>query len=806
MNRRLLARAAFVSLVPAVTSCGHDSPTTPATRSATLAVHATTLDSLSNGTVDVVVSYRQQGGQLVAVHATPSSLALDGAGTASKQLDVDLAACLADSQRADAEQRGCPLVVELALRDASGAEIDRQQVTLTSRVSPGQVAEVPAVALANAGSVTIAAPASTSLHPGDKVQLTATVRMPNGSVSDKFPVKWSTSNPGVATVNEKTGEVTAVAVGAVTITAKAGVRTAQIALAVVVPVARVAISPDATTIEWTVQDTGKVTLTVTAFDASGAPISDLTGRTIVWASDDTITATVAAAEQAGQAVATGRLMGKTTISATVDGVRGTAAFTVDAGGTIYGPANTEGIPALSVGESAALRMYFFDANGAVVPIDETMPGPRSWVSLNPAVATVSDAGVVTAVSIGDTEIRGTFRGMTARQPVFVVSVAKIEVSIRPQTLRVGESVQAEAVLLDPKGSMVIGPTVTWRVSPAGDASVASVDRYGTVTGQKVGVTQIIASAEGREGSLEVTVLPPAVASVRMYPTYPAAMTVGGIDTLVATPLNAAGIAWPGFAVTWTTSNPAVATIASTKSWPETSTAGSTAEIKAVGVGTATIVATSEGKSASATVTVTPPPPNVPTEVDLGFSSIAPFTYRIDIGWNDNSDNEDEFQVERAVGGTNGFTLNSRVPGSNNARGFSSDADNITELTLYTYRVAACKAGVCSAFSTPKSIPGPMREPTNLVAVRDGSGVRLTWQDNTTREDRYLLVVERIDVTGGVTTSTDLYRQNLPPNTTEFVAPVGPPGTTVHYFVTACANVASYGTFCTAGLVSQRFTF
>jgi len=498
---RLLARlATIVSVLPAVVSCGHDSPTTPATRRATLAVHATTLDSLAGGTIDVVVSYRQQGGQLVAVDAKPSSIPLGSRVTASQQVDVDLAACLGDSQRADSGERGCPLVVELALRDASGAEIDRQQASLTGRVSPGQVAEVPAVALANAGSVTIGAPASTVLHPGEKIQLTATVRMPNGSVNAKFPVKWSTSSPAVATVNEKTGEVTAVAPGAVTITAKAGVRTGQIALTVAVPVARVTISPDATTIEWNTQDTTKVTLTVTAFDASGAPISDLAGRTIVWASDDTTTATVAATEPKGQAVATGRLMGKTTISATVDGVRGTAAFTVDAGGTIYGPANTEGIPALSVGESVALRMYFFDANNVVVPIDETMPGPKSWVSVNPAVATVSDAGIVTGVSIGDTEIHGTYRGMTVRQPVFVVSVARIEVSIRPQTLRVGETVQAEALLLDPQGSMVIGPLVTWRTSPAGQASVASVDRFGLVTGQKPGVT----SAPGMltaEGSL-----------------------------------------------------------------------------------------------------------------------------------------------------------------------------------------------------------------------------------------------------------------------------------------------------------------
>jgi hypothetical protein len=51
------------------------------------------------------------------------------------------------------------------------------------------------VAVANVGNVTIGAPASTVLHPGDKIQLTATVRMPNGSVNDKFPVKWSTSSP-----------------------------------------------------------------------------------------------------------------------------------------------------------------------------------------------------------------------------------------------------------------------------------------------------------------------------------------------------------------------------------------------------------------------------------------------------------------------------------------------------------------------------------------------------------------------------------------------------------------------------------
>jgi len=256
-------------------------------------------------------------------------------------------------------------------------------------------------------------------------------------------------------------------------------------------------------------------------------------------------------------------------------------------------------------------------------------------------------------------------------------------------------------------------------------------------------------------------------------------------------------------VTWTSNNPAVATIGNTTNWPASGTAGGTADIKAVGVGTTTIVATSEGKSASATVTVTPLPPNAPSSLNISFSRSAPFTYLSHLTWNDTSDNEDEFQVERAVGGTNNFTLNDRVPGSNNAQGVSNVADNFAELTLYTYRVRACKAAVCSAFSSQVSIPGPLREPTNLVAVRDASGVRLTWQDNTTKEDMYVVVGFLVHPDGS---TTGMSRANLAPNTTEFLAPAGAPGTTFYYSVVACANVPGYGNSCSFGATSQQFTF
>jgi len=290
----------------------------------------------------------------------------------------------------------------------------------TTPAAPAAVVQVPAGAQANAGGVTIAAPASARLHPGDKLQLTATVVLPNGSEKDKFPIKWSTSNPAVATVDEKTGEVTAVAPGAVTITAKAGPRTGQMALTVTVAVARVTISPSSTTLPWNTQVPATSAATVMAFDANGAALSDLAGRTIVWASDDTTTATVVPVSGSpSQGLVTEVRMGKTTISATVDGVRGTAQVTVEPTGGYMNDGNGPGT--LVVGETTPFRMTFVTANFQPVRINET--DPQSWVSTNQAVAIVTQLGVVTLVAPGTTAIQGTYRGFTVSANLTVVSAA-----------------------------------------------------------------------------------------------------------------------------------------------------------------------------------------------------------------------------------------------------------------------------------------------------------------------------------------------------------------------------------------------
>src|SRR5438128_7800701 len=78
--------------------------------------------------------------------------------------------------------------------------------------------------------------------------------------------------------------------------------------------------------------------------------------------------------------------------------------------------------------------------------------------------------------------------------------------------------------------------------------------------------------------------------------------VGVSFSLRATVKDAGGNTRPGHAVTWTTSNTAVATVVGT----HTGTDSTTALIKGVGPGTATIAATAEGQSGSAAITVVPP--------------------------------------------------------------------------------------------------------------------------------------------------------------------------------------------------------
>jgi len=161
-----------------------------------------------------------------------------------------------------------------------------------------------------------------------------------------------------------------------------------------------------------------------------------------------------------------------------------------------------------------------------------------------------------------------------------------------------------AVLKDAGGNVLsviqIGSNVVWTSS---DSTLASVDRYGVVTGRKAGSATITAAVEGKSNTSAIKDVAVTVASVTVKPN-PDSVKVGGTVNLKATVLSAIGDTLKTREMFWTSSDTTVATVTNADSLGVVSPGG-TGAIGGVKVGTATITATVAGVSGTATVVVHP---------------------------------------------------------------------------------------------------------------------------------------------------------------------------------------------------------
>ncbi len=149
-------------------------------------------------------------------------------------------------------------------------------------------------------------------------------------------------------------------------------------------IATVSISPNTGT--YRVGETAQ--LTVTTFDASGDVVSDLK-RPATWTTSNAAIGTISVA---GMFTAVGG-GNSVTITARVDGKSGTAQFTVLA--PVATVAITPTSTTVNVGATTNLAAELKDVGGNVLT-GRTI----DWQSSNPAIATVSQSGVVTGVSSG----------------------------------------------------------------------------------------------------------------------------------------------------------------------------------------------------------------------------------------------------------------------------------------------------------------------------------------------------------------------------------------------------------------------
>jgi hypothetical protein len=220
--------------------------------------------------------------------------------------------------------------------------------------------------------------------------------------------------------------------------------------------------------------------------------------------------------------------------------------------------------------------------------------PVTWASSNPAAATITDAGLVTAVAGGSTWIRATAGGKTdsiavgVRYPVGTINIAPATVTLAREGAQ-----QLTATTLDTQGATVTGRTVTWSSS---NTAVATVSATGLVNASATteGTAIITATAaNATDGGVAVTgTRTVTVAGAPVVNSVLITGSTGGFRGATGS-VTLKGLARSGLnntlpvPITFTTNNPAVATV--------TTVDDTTATINFIGgVGAVTITGTATG--------------------------------------------------------------------------------------------------------------------------------------------------------------------------------------------------------------------
>ena len=348
-----------------------------------------------------------------------------------------------------------------------------------------------------------------------------------------------------------------------------------------------ALGPDAGPVESVLVAPSTATVAVGSNLTLSAEVRDANGNVlesphVSWASAD-----ASIAEVSPTGVVTGRKVGTVLIAASSRGRDAFSRITVK-------PTPVAAVRlsftsrAMQVGQTVQLVAEPLDGGGHVLA-----GRPVSWVTSDASVATVTNAGMVTAVGAGAAIITASSEGKSAVATITVslVPVAGVDVTPATSNLVVGQTTRLSARLRDASGATITGRMISWS---SNRSTVATVSSDGLVTAVASGTATITATSEGRSGSATINVSARPASAVIVSPgqvTLFAAQTV----QLSALVTDDRGQVLTGQTVSFSTSNSAVATV---------STSGL---VTGVSAGSATITATSDAAVGTAVVTIVPDP-------------------------------------------------------------------------------------------------------------------------------------------------------------------------------------------------------
>jgi uncharacterized protein YjdB len=223
----------------------------------------------------------------------------------------------------------------------------------------------------------------------------------------------------------------------------------------------------------------------------------------------------------------------------------------------------------------------------------------TWTDADSKVATISPSGDATAVAAGSTTVIATLDGMSGSATLTVDAAAKTltAIAVAPATANIAagatQQFTAKATYSDSSTADVTA-TVAWTTS---NAAVAKINSAGLATAQSSGSVTITATLDGVSGSASVTVPVPvgvktltSIAISPGAPSIPAKTTQQFTATAVYSDSSKADVTGT---VSWTTANPAVATV------------NASGLATAIAAGSTAVTASLNGVTGTATLTVTP---------------------------------------------------------------------------------------------------------------------------------------------------------------------------------------------------------
>lgn len=452
----------------------------------------------------------------------------------------------------------------------------------------GASADTATVVVTTAGLSLQLTPSAIDAFIGDTVAFEARIVGSSGASSNANDLSWSMSDSSAARFIDA-GTVTTLGEGELQVYASVNGVTASASVKVSrSPIASITIVPN----NLSLAAGQRSTLRAEARDDRGRLIAN---APITWRAAQPAVATVNVAGEVQGVAAGGTVVTATSgfksASASINVYSATAASV------------TLSLPTDSLGTGRTMQAIAIPRDGSGQPL---VGRPVAWQSSNPSVATVTSAGIITALKAGQTTLSVVCDGHVASTRLSSAVPVPMSIHASPDSalLMVGTTTRFSAEVRDQFGVVLAGEGLLWSSSAA---AVATVDSSGTVSARAIGSTSIRVASSVLSATVPITVQAVPVASVSIAPAT-VSVAQGAAATLSVTARDAAGNTLINRPVTWSSSAPSIATVATD------------GVVQGVGVGSAAVTAIIEGKSAQATVVVTSPPPPVAARVVVTLNS------------------------------------------------------------------------------------------------------------------------------------------------------------------------------------------